>query len=52
MPGVYEKGAYDLAGFAIGAVERGKQLPYKDKIQAGDIVIAFRLPQPAVMDAV
>jgi len=41
MPGVYSKGAYDLAGFAVGAVERGRQLPLKDTIQAGDIILGL-----------
>ena len=40
LPGFYDTGTYDLAGFAVGAAERGRLLP-SDTIAAGDIVIAL-----------
>src|SRR5438128_6553891 len=40
MPGLYQAGDYDLAGFAVGAAERGALLPRAD-VAAGDAVIGI-----------
>lgn len=42
MPGMYSKGDYDLAGFAVGAVEREDILPKKENIEKGDVIIGLR----------
>lgn len=40
MPGMYSKGDYDLAGFSVGAAERGQLLPAED-MDEGDVLIGL-----------
>ena len=39
MPGTYEKGKFDIAGFAVGVVDENKILN-KKKIKNGDLILA------------
>lgn len=39
MPGMYHKGDFDLAGFAVGAMERGQSLP--EGVGAGDVILGL-----------
>ena len=39
MPGLYAAGDYDLAGFAVGAAERGALLPHD--VRPGDVVLGL-----------
>ena len=42
LPDIYTNNNYDLAGFAVGAVEKNNILP-KNNLKAGDVIIALRL---------
>lgn len=39
MPDMYPPGEYDLAGFAVGAMERHQKLPQLERITEGDAII-------------
>ena len=40
MPDLYAEGEYDLAGFAVGVVEKQRRLG-AHRVQAGDVVVGF-----------
>jgi len=39
MPGMYPEGDFDLAGFSVGAMERGAELPAD--VQVGDVLLGL-----------
>lgn len=41
MPGMYEEGSYDLAGFSLGVVEYDSMLPKTNSIVEGDVIIGL-----------
>jgi len=40
MPGTYEKGKFDIAGFAVGIVDE-KNILHKNKIKKNDLILAI-----------
>jgi phosphoribosylformylglycinamidine cyclo-ligase len=43
---MYGKGDYDLAGFSVGAAERGTLLPRVDEMVAGDVIVGIASSGP------
>ena len=41
MPGIYNDSSYDIAGFAVGAYEKGRDrsLPRLNEVTVGDVVV-------------
>jgi phosphoribosylaminoimidazole synthetase len=46
MPGMYDAGRYDLAGFVVGAVDRGRVLPNHAAMAVGDALVAVASSGP------
>ena len=41
MPDLYDKHAFDIAGFAVGVAEYADVLPHREKMRAGDLLLGL-----------
>ncbi len=41
MPGIYDDGKFDLAGFGVGVVEKSEILPKKEIMVSGDVLLGI-----------
>lgn len=41
LPGMYDEGEFDLAGFAVGIADKDRVLPRREEIREGDLIMAL-----------
>lgn len=41
MPGMYQDGEYDIAGFTVGVVERAKLIDAGERVKVGDVLVGI-----------